>query len=72
MKIPSRGSVVVTLADGGSLDLWYNREARSWVLQRKDRDGNQTGPGHDGEASYHGRREGAILELTALLSKETQ
>jgi hypothetical protein len=70
LKIPSRGSVVVTLPQGGTLDLWYDKETRLWVLQRKDTEGNQIGPGHDGTADYAHNREDLVDTMLALLKEQ--
>ena len=59
----SSGVTKVTGARGGRtakkvatrVDVWYDRGSRSWVVQRKDRYGNQVG-----EADYVGRKEHAL------------
>lgn len=73
-KIPSRGPVIVNLKNGFTLDLWYDSSAgvRSWVLQHKDAEGNQIGPGCDGEASYSHRREDAVKEMQSIMEKDAQ
>jgi hypothetical protein len=70
-RIAKRGPVVVKLASGGTLDLWYDRAQRLWILQQKDAEGNQTGPGYGGEASYSADRQDAVNEMQSILSKET-
>lgn len=70
VKISKRGPAVVTLKSGGTLDLWFNKEIRLWTLQQKDSEGNQVGPGHNGEAAYHSDRTDAVNEMRNILSKE--
>jgi hypothetical protein len=61
-SIPKRGPVVVKLSNG-SLDLWYNRDIRFWILQQKDAEGNQI----TDEASYHHNRDEAVAEMKTLI-----
>lgn len=39
-----------------SVDKWYDRHSRSWVVQRKDADDQQVGPAH-----YSGTKRGADI-----------
>jgi hypothetical protein len=66
-KIGTRGPVVLRLADGGCLDLWYDGPTRSWVLQQRDAQHNQVGPGHDGTAVYVHTREEAVKEMVSII-----
>lgn len=44
---------MIAEAVASSIDIWYERRTRSWVVQLKDAEGNQIG-----ESSYvHSRRE---------------
>lgn len=47
MNVPNRGPFVLPLKNG-TVDVWYDRNSRSWVVQTKDHEGNQTGPNLDG------------------------
>lgn len=66
MRIPKTGPVVLKTSNGGTVELWYNRDIRFWVLQVKDVDGNQTGPAYGGEAEYHTDRATAVEEMLAF------
>lgn len=44
--------------DFATIDVWYNRSARSWVVQRMDPDGNQVG-----DADYvYTKREALLIK----------
>lgn len=78
-SIPKRGPAVVKLDNGETLDLWYDRNCRMWVLQQKDAEGNQIGPNRftgqfegNCEASYNHDRESAVREMMEIMAKETK
>jgi hypothetical protein len=37
---------VFPLANGNTVEFWYSRSVRSWVVQVKDAEGNQVGDAH--------------------------
>ena len=43
------------------VERWYSRSVRSWVVQLKDKYGNQIGNAH-----YDGDKDGAIIEEKRL------
>jgi surface antigen len=71
-SIPKRGPAVVKLSSGETLDLWYDRGCRSWVLQQKDVEGNQIGPAYGNGASYCYNREDAVHEMEQIMAKESK
>lgn len=52
MKFPSTGERV---GPAVTVDRWYDRSSRSWVVQAKDANGNQVG-----DSVYSGTAAGAI------------
>lgn len=65
MNVPNRGPFVLPLKNG-TVDVWYDRNSRSWVVQTKDHEGNQTGPNLDGTAVYVATRDEAVREVLTL------
>lgn len=53
MKLPDTGE---RLGPAFTVDRWYDRNNRSWVVQKKDVNGNQVG-----EAAYVGSKREAIF-----------
>ena len=47
-----------------SVDKWYDRYSRSWIVQLKDESGNQVG-----DAMYFGNRESAEKEYSHLIKE---
>lgn len=52
MKLPDTGQ---RLGPAVTVDRWYDRNTRSWVVQKKDANGNQVG-----DAVYSGTKAGAV------------
>jgi len=53
IRIRKRGAVSLTFKNGMGAALWYDHGSfRTWVLQLLDPEGNQIGPGLEGDAAY--------------------
>lgn len=55
---------LTTFSNGWTVETWWNRSARSWVIQIKDNDGNQRGTfdlDPSGPAQYVGSSDSALI-----------
>jgi len=67
-RIPRSGPAKVNLPNG-TLELWYSREWRVWMVGEFDADGNQIfGPGSDNESSLHIDRKDAVDEMHSIVA----
>lgn len=66
-KIPSRGPFALALGNG-TIEVWYDAQTRNWVVQQKDGEGNQIGPGYEGTAVYVYSRSEAVDEVKSVMA----